>query len=173
MTENIRVYFAAPLFTQAEWQWNLHLAESLRELNLDVALPQSRAEPMLNGNEAFDARILFKANTSGIDAADIVLAVLDQADPDSGTCWECGYAYKAGCPIVGLRTDIRRVGDDPNSSVNLMLSQCCDEILEVPLNKRDDLLWVAHQIVSVVRRVMNKGSASSVAPETLSSNVAV
>ena len=173
MTENIRVYYAAPLFTQAEWLWNLQLAEALRELRLDVTLPQSTAEPMLNGNEEFDARILFKVNTSGIDAADLVLAVLDQADPDSGTCWECGYAYKAGCPIVGLRTDIRRAGDDPNSSVNLMLSQSCDQILEVPLNKRDDLLWVAHQIASVIRRVVNKGSGSSAVPETMSSNVVV
>jgi len=51
---------------------------------------------------------------------------------------ECGYAYKAGCPIVGFEDRIRhRVGDDPNSSVNLMLSQCCDELLEVPLNKEE------------------------------------
>jgi nucleoside 2-deoxyribosyltransferase len=156
MGEKLNVYFAAPLFTQAEWLWNLNLAQALRELDLDVTLPQSRAEPMLNGEELFNSRILFEANTSGIDEADIVLAVLDQADPDSGTCWECGYAYKAGRRIVGVRTDIRRAGDDPNASVNLMLSQCCDEMLEIPLNKRNDLLWVAHQLANLIHGVMDK-----------------
>jgi nucleoside 2-deoxyribosyltransferase len=156
MGDKFNVYFAAPLFTQAEWLWNLNLAQALRELDLDVTLPQSRAEPMLNGEELFNSRILFEANTSGIDEADIVLAVLDQADPDSGTCWECGYAYKAGRRIVGVRTDIRRTGDDPNASVNLMLSQCCDEMLEIPLNKRNDLLWVAHQLANLIHSVMGR-----------------
>lgn len=173
MVEKTCVYFAAPLFTQAEWLWNLHLAETLRELNLEVTLPQTKAQPMLNGDEVFNARQLFQANTSGIDAADVVLAILDHADPDSGTAWECGYAYKAGRPIVGLRTDIRRTGDDPDASVNLMLSQCCDEFLEVPLNKREDLIWVAQQIASLIRRVVNKQSGGPGTPETISSNVAI
>src|SRR5205823_14414797 len=40
----IRVYFAAPLFTQAEWQWNEHLREELQKHQLEVTLPQERAE---------------------------------------------------------------------------------------------------------------------------------
>src|SRR5438309_970678 len=135
------IYFAGPLFTQAEWMWNARLASELRKLNLDVILPQDRAKPMLNGTQKFDARAVFVANITGIDNAEVVVAIFDQADPDSGTCWECGYAYGLGRPIIGLRTDIRRCGDDPNAQVNLMLSESCNEFLEVPFNKRDDVLW--------------------------------
>jgi nucleoside 2-deoxyribosyltransferase len=155
-TRRIRVYFAGPLFTQAEWQWNQKLAEELRKLNLEVTLPQKGAEPMLKGYQAFEPHALFSMNTSGIDDADLVLAILDHSDPDSGTCWECGYAYKMGHPIIGLRTDIRRSGDDPNASVNLMLSQSCKQLIQLPLEKIDDLPWIAQHVSGAVNQVVHR-----------------
>jgi nucleoside 2-deoxyribosyltransferase len=157
MIKKIRVYFAAPLFTQAEWQWNSRLAEELRQLNLEVMLPQTTAEPMLKGIVEFDAQALFLENIAQIDEADIVLAILDQTDPYSGTCWEFGYAYKAGRPVVGLRTDLRRGGDDPATSVNLMLSRSCIALLEVPFGERDNLLWVAQNVSDLIHRLMTAG----------------
>lgn len=152
MVNKRQIYFAAPLFTQAEWLWNLELAEKLRAFNFDIILPQLRAEPMLLKKESFDPLILFAANVQEIDQADIVLAILDQADPDSGTCWECGYAYKAGKPIIGLRTDIRNGADDP-SGVNLMLFHSCAEFLLVPPEKRSDVDWVAIRISELVNQL--------------------
>jgi nucleoside 2-deoxyribosyltransferase len=146
VAQKIRVYFAAPLFTQAEWQWNSRLAKELRKLKLKIILPQDRAKPMLNGDEQFNPRALFEANVSEIEKCDVVLAIFDHADPDSGTSWECGYAYKTGRPVVGLRTDLRAGGDDSERPVNLMLSMGCKEFLVVPFNKRDDLMFVARQV---------------------------
>src|SRR4051794_20621511 len=97
----IRVYFAGPLFTQAEWQWNQQLRAALVDRQFDIFLPQDRAGPMLTGQQPFDPNTLFLGNVAAIEQADVVLAVLDQPDPDSGTCWECGYAYHLGRPIFG------------------------------------------------------------------------
>jgi nucleoside 2-deoxyribosyltransferase len=146
------VYFAAPLFTQAEWLWNEQLAKKMMELDLEVHLPQARALPMLTGEEKFDPETLFHDNIKEIEKSDLILAVMDQADSDSGTCWECGYAYKAGVPIVGLRSDLRKAGDDP-SGVNLMLRYCCKEFLLVPYEKRSDIDWVAQQISELIKRL--------------------
>lgn len=154
MPGKTRIYFAAPLFTQAEWQWNSRLADALRELGMNIILPQKKAEPMLKGEKPFDADRLFSLNTSEIENADIVLAILDQADPDSGTCWECGYAYKAGRPIVGLRTDFRAAGDDSERPVNLMLGRSCKGFVAVPRHKVDDLAYVAEQVATVIREVL-------------------
>ena len=107
------IYFAAPLFTQAEWVWNAQLRDELEGRDIRVLLPQDGAWPMIRGAEPFDAAAIFARNVASIAASDIVLAVLDQADPDSGTCWECGYAHAVGKPVVGLRTDLRPGGDDP------------------------------------------------------------
>lgn len=141
--------------------WNARFAEELARLGLDVTLPQRRALQMLMGTEAFDAKALFAANRDAIVEADVVLAILDQGDADSGTCWECGYAYSLGRPIVGLRTDFRSAGDDPNASVNLMLSQSCEGIIQLPAGRREDLLWVANQVAREVRRVVTAKAAKS------------
>lgn len=148
----LRVYFAAPLFTQAEWQWNLKLASELRKLKLEVILPQDRAEPMLTGDERFNAQTLFHANVSEIERCDVVLAVFDHADPDSGTSWECGYAYKASRPVIGLRTDLRAGGDDSDRPVNLMLSIGCREFLVVPPNKRNDVGFIARELRDLIAK---------------------
>jgi nucleoside 2-deoxyribosyltransferase len=147
------IYFAAPLFTQAEWQWNQRLATELQTRGLNITLPQSSAYPMLKGEERFDAQNLFQSNLAALEATDIVLAVLDQADPDSGTSWECGYAFKAGRPIIGLRTDIRGGGDTPEGSVNLMLLRSCKEFINVPLSKRDDVEWIASEVINAIARI--------------------
>jgi nucleoside 2-deoxyribosyltransferase len=149
--EKIKIYFGAPLFTQAEWRWNATVAGRLRDLGFEVVLPQERAEPMLKGDEAFDSRGLFSANVADIERADVVVAVLDGADADSGTCWESGYAYKAGRPVIGLRTDLRGGGDDPKAAANLMLSQSCSEFVTVPPAKRDDTSWVSERIAKAIR----------------------
>src|SRR6266568_2472261 len=157
-TRKVRVYFAAPLFSQAQWLWNQRLSEELEGLGFDVILPQKTAKPMLKGERAFNADLLFASNTVGIDEADVLVAVLDEADPDSGTCWECGYAYKTGRPIVAIRTDIRRVGDDPAGSVNLMLSRSCSAYLQTPLDELDDLTGLAGKIADSIRQALSKSN---------------
>ena len=149
----MRIYFAAPLFTQAEWQWNQNLADQLRRYGLDVILPQKRAEPMLLGIELYNPSALFEDNLKGIEESEVIIAVFDQADPDSGTCFECGYAYSKGLPIVGLRTDLRKTGDDNDSAINLMLSKSCRKLVELPFDKRGDLEWVANKVFEAVKQV--------------------
>jgi len=152
MEQTRLLYFAAPLFTQGEWLWNRQLADELKK-EMEVLLPQDTARAMLYRRKKFDAHYLFDANVNNIGRANIVLAVLDQPDPDSGTSWECGYAYSLGIPIVGLRTDIRRAGDDPKLPTNLMLSRSCREVLQVPDNKRDDVRWVGQRLIKLIRRI--------------------
>jgi nucleoside 2-deoxyribosyltransferase len=130
-SEKLTVYVAGPLFTQAERKWNAELVRRLRVLKYGVILPQEGARQMLNGSERFNPHKLFTAAVDSIERCNIVIAVLDGADPDSGTCWECGYAWKAGRPIIGLRTDLRPGGDDLNRPVNLMLSRSCSEFIAI------------------------------------------
>ena len=80
-----------------------------------VFLPQQQCEGLVS------PRDIFSACVNGLSGSQIVVAVLDGADADSGTCWECGYAYAKGMKVVGLRTDVRKGGDD-GSGLNLMLS---------------------------------------------------
>jgi nucleoside 2-deoxyribosyltransferase len=60
-------------------------------------------------------------NAALIDGSCGVLAILDGPDVDSGTAAEIGYAAKGGLPVVGLRTDSRRTGDNEGVTVNLQV----------------------------------------------------
>jgi nucleoside 2-deoxyribosyltransferase len=60
-------------------------------------------------------------NVQGILAADIVIAILDGQDVDSGTASEIGYARAHTKPIFGYRGDFRLSSDNEGSVVNLQV----------------------------------------------------
>lgn len=60
-------------------------------------------------------------NESMIRTANMLVAVLDGVDVDSGTAGEMGLAYGLGKPVHGLRTDFRVTGDNEAAGINLQL----------------------------------------------------
>ena len=77
-------------------------------------------------------RDVARRNTELIREAAAVLALLDGVDVDSGTAAEVGYAAALGIPVVGLRTDLRRAGDNAATTVNLQveyfLAELCTDL---------------------------------------------
>ncbi len=106
-----------------------------------VFLPQAEVLAI----ETLDAETIFQVDIDGVGSADAVVAVLDGADPDSGTSFECGLAYALGSPIVLVRTDFRAGGDalpgQKLATVNLMLAQAASAVVNLtsPLSSLDDL----------------------------------
>ena len=62
-----------------------------------------------------------KLNQENIDKCDVVFAVLDGPDVDSGTASEIGYAYARQKLIVGYRSDFRLSADNEGGIVNLQV----------------------------------------------------
>jgi nucleoside 2-deoxyribosyltransferase len=120
----MKLYFAGPLFTAAERAWNLELVAALRAGGHEVFVPQDQ-EPGRN------AAGIFATDVAGIDWADALVAVMDGTDPDSGTAWECGYAYGRK-PIVQVRTDFRVIAGDHGAPYNPMLSESATIRLDLP-----------------------------------------
>jgi nucleoside 2-deoxyribosyltransferase len=60
-------------------------------------------------------------NVASIRRSDLVLAVLDGSDVDSGTAAEIGFAFALGKPIWGLRGDLRWSGDNLGGRINLQV----------------------------------------------------
>ncbi len=113
------VYLAAPLFSEAECDFNSRLRDELEGIGMSVFLPQEHSNKI---DSELDARqeSIFSKNVAAIDKADILVAVLDGVDVDSGTAWEIGYAHALGKPVYGLRTDFRTLG---MGVVNLMIER--------------------------------------------------
>jgi nucleoside 2-deoxyribosyltransferase len=125
----MRLYFAGPLFTRAERDWNLRIAARLAALGHDVFLPQEEVQNLAT----LQADTVFNLDVDGLRSADVLVAVLDGADADSGTAFECGLAYALGLPIVVVRTDFRGGGDalpgQALGTINLMLSQAASALV--------------------------------------------
>ncbi len=78
-------------------------------------------------------------NQSAIDRCDLVLAVLDGVDVDSGTAAEIGYAYAKGKPILGYRGDTRISSDNEGAIVNLQVEYFIRQSGGDIVTKVDDL----------------------------------
>jgi nucleoside 2-deoxyribosyltransferase len=126
-----RLYVAGPLFTDAERAWNARLAAELTGAlpGWTIDLPQDFCPHTEAGAGAPDYGAIFAACVGHLDRAQAVIAILDGADADSGTCWECGYAFAKGIPVVGLRTDWRPAED---GTANCMLSRSCRAVVKSP-----------------------------------------
>jgi nucleoside 2-deoxyribosyltransferase/predicted secreted protein len=115
-----RVYLAAPLFSEGERMYNRLVRDQLVRAGQHVHLPQEIGDDF-SSRDLGITRVIFSENLNVLRDSDLVVAVIDGADADSGTAWEVGYAYACGIPVVALRTDFRSVGVDER--VNLMLEQ--------------------------------------------------
>jgi len=127
----MKLYFAGPLFTSAEREWNAAITAGLRAAGHEVFLPQEK-EPGKDGPG------IFAADVGGIDWADGLLAIMDGPDPDSGTSWEVGYAYGKK-PIVLVRTDFRDMAG--NAGVyNPMLTEAATIRVDLPAASTGDVV---------------------------------
>lgn len=105
-----KIYFAGPLFSQAEKDFNLKLAKVLEDHGYQVFLPQRDGleAALLEGKtEEEKTRIIFEKDVGEIMNADIVFMVLDGRVPDEGACVELGIAYANGKRCCGGKTDTR------------------------------------------------------------------
>jgi len=117
------IYFAGPLFSQAERAYNLKLAMTLEQHGYNVFLPQrdglgkddfNPASMLGMGmTEEEISRSIFTTDRDRVLEADALLFVLDGRAPDEGACVELGMAYgqkhllQKSTILVGLHTDWR------------------------------------------------------------------
>lgn len=131
------VYLAAPLFSEAELDFNRKLRDEIKNSGFKVFLPQEDSNNVKDRDDR--QMIIFSKNEAAIEKSDMIVAVVDGHDVDSGTAWEIGYAYARGKPILGLRTDFRTLGIE--GTVNLMIERSvllCKSIPEL-LNRLKSL----------------------------------
>lgn len=145
MVPDVKIYLAGPLFTTPERDWNVGLATRLTAGGHDVYLPQAHPAPERTG------RAIFAKDLKGLDWAEGVVAIMDGADPDSGTCWECGYAYARRKPVVLFRSDFRGTGDARDIPFNAMLIGAADAHIELGLATLDDAAGAILDALATVR----------------------
>ncbi len=124
------VYVAGPLFSEADRMFLEHMVHALANTAgldplADFFLPHRDSGEL---REGVSAAHIFHLDLQMLEAADLVVALLDGQDSDSGTCVELGYAYARGKKIMGLLTD-SRVSTGPSAKPdrpNIMVWGICE-----------------------------------------------
>jgi nucleoside 2-deoxyribosyltransferase len=147
----MKISLAGPLFTVAERDFNAGLATLLRKAGHELFVPQESEQRNMT------ARQIFASDVAGVDWAEVVVANMDGPDPDSGTCWECGYAFRKK-PIIVFRTDFRAADEPGKAPFNLMLSESADRCLELAFKDTEKLVpadidYVAGRIIGALDQV--------------------
>ena len=131
----MKIYMASPLgFSEAGRAFYKDVLRKVKRLGhtpidpwtLTAKAKIDRVQKIPYGAKKRDARRKLNVeiggnNRAGIDRADMVLAVLDGVDVDSGTAAEIGYAFAKGKPILGYRGDFRLSADNDGTTVNLQV----------------------------------------------------
>jgi len=149
----VKIYLSGPLFTQAERRWNRRLAGELEEriAGAQVVLPQDFKVGSSYNNPKNFPRV-FRACLDALRESDVVVAVLDGPDVDSGTALEMGVAYERGIPIVGVRTDFRESQD---RGVNLVIAGACTTLLR-EMSFGEDVAQLAKDLAGKIVSAMKK-----------------
>ena len=127
MTATKTIYLAAPLFSDAEREFNCKLRDQITKRGFSVFLPQEDSNDTTNMRHEEKQSHIFQQNLAAIDNSDIIVAILDGgSDVDSGTAWELGYAFARKKTVLALKTDFRTLGSE--GIVNLMIEVSVDAL---------------------------------------------
>jgi nucleoside 2-deoxyribosyltransferase len=107
-----QLYFAAPLFSDAERTHNARTVNLIEQL-CPVFLPQRDGhlvtELVAQGMSVEDAfEEIRRADINAIRESSLIVCVLDGASIDEGVAFEIGYAFALGKTCIGYQTDFRR-----------------------------------------------------------------
>ena len=142
----MRVYIAAPLFSEGERTFNEKIDSIIRESGHETFLPQRDGGMVANLPDIIEGipkrKFLFNLDCEHMDWCDIVLFIFDGRVPDEGACFELGYCYAKGKRCVGYKTDARSFIDGYD---NVMLYGAPEIVLRNPQELKDYFIRINNQ----------------------------
>jgi len=94
------IYIASPFFNDEEIECVAKAEKILRGRGFEVYSPREHeVRDKEVGTPEWSAAI-FKEDKDAIDWCDCVVMLYHGGYSDSGTAWECGYAYATGKPVI-------------------------------------------------------------------------
>lgn len=134
----MKLYFAAPLFSESEKNFNIKLTQKIESLGFEVFLPQR--DGIVKDNNSLESksvaeknREIFIMDRDRIFQTDVFLFVMDGRVPDEGASVALGMAYtqklleNKKTVLIGLHTDSRASFLD--SKLNPMLCSPLDQLV--------------------------------------------
>ena len=108
--ETMKIYIAGPFFNEKEINNVKYVEKLLSDRGISYFSPmRHKVEDEEPGTIAW-AKKIFEIDTTAMEDCDAVLILYYGNYSDTGTAWECGYAYAKGKPVLLVHID----GNDSN-----------------------------------------------------------
>ena len=108
----MKIYLASPFFSEEELAAVEDGEKILASRGFEVYSPRMHEAPCRKGTAEWSLKT-FLLNKEAIDCADAVVVLYWGNFSDTGTAWECGYAFGAGIPSV-----VVHLGGDSNLMIH-------------------------------------------------------
>ena len=96
----MKIYLASPFFNEKELDYYKKVLNILEKKNLTVYAPLKNEISRENKTTEQWAKETFSKDIEEIKKADVVIMLFYGLYSDSGTSWECGYAFATNKPVV-------------------------------------------------------------------------
>lgn len=119
----MKAYLANGLFGMGDRLLNDLISSEVRKAinGIDLYVPQENAE--INDKSQYaDSITIAKADMDKLRESDVLIAVIDGVEIDSGVAAEIGAFYMMDKPIFALYTDVRQQGRDNNKKIEALIN---------------------------------------------------
>jgi nucleoside 2-deoxyribosyltransferase len=119
----MKAYLANGLFSIGDRYVNEVIAKKLREAipQIDLYVPQEN--DAINDKNAYaDSLSIARADLEGLKGSDVLIAVIDGVEIDSGVAAEIGAFSMLNRPIVALFSDVRQLGRTNTKKIDALIA---------------------------------------------------
>ncbi len=118
----MKAYLANGLFSLGDRLVNERLASAIRQAIPDIELYVPQENDAINDKTAYaDSLAIAEADLAMLQKSDVLVAVLDGVEIDSGVAAEIGAFAMLNRPIVGVFTDVRQQGRENMMKIEALI----------------------------------------------------
>ncbi|RTQ93463.1 nucleoside 2-deoxyribosyltransferase [Lysinibacillus telephonicus] len=160
----MKAYLANGLFSIGDRLLNELLAKELRSAipTLDLYVPQEN--DAINDKQAFaNSLAIADADMEKLRDSDVLVAVLDGIEIDSGVAAEIGVFSTYNRPIIALFSDVRQLGRDNQQKINALIEDGTENqfiyrnLFVVGIIKRNGVIVsTIEDVIENVKKYINK-----------------
>ncbi|MFP3917173.1 nucleoside 2-deoxyribosyltransferase [Lysinibacillus telephonicus] len=160
----MKAYLANGLFSIGDRLLNELLAKELRSAipTLDLYVPQEN--DAINDKQAFaNSLAIADADMEKLRDSDVLVALLDGIEIDSGVAAEIGVFSTYNRPIIALFSDVRQLGRDNQQKINALIEDGTENqfiyrnLFVVGIIKRNGVIVsTIEDVIENVKKYINK-----------------
>lgn len=118
----MKAYLANGLFSLGDRLVNEQLAVAIRDAISSIELYVPQENDAINDKTAYaDSLTIAQADLEMLQKSDVLVAVLDGVEIDSGVAAEIGAFAMLNRPIIGVFTDVRQQGRDNMQKIEALV----------------------------------------------------